>query len=115
MLRVWPPSSDDENPPSDLIEPQATSEASRVAPGTQGASLASWIRGSVFTDRLRGYSTRDVDRDLAAIADALEAGDSIDPATLTDRQYPKSLRGYDVEAIRAFLDELRKKLTAGFD
>jgi DivIVA domain-containing protein len=61
---------------------------------------------------LRGYSTRDVDRDLATIADALEAGDSIDPATLTDRAYPKSLRGYDVEAVRSFLDEVHKRLTA---
>ena len=110
---MWPP-SDDENPPSDLDEPKVASEVPRLTPETKGASLASWIRDAKFVDRLRGYSTRDVDKDLATIAGALEAGDSIDPATLTDRAYPKSLRGSDIEAVRSFLDDLRKKLTAEY-
>ena len=112
LLRAWPPSEEDrDTPPSVGLPPGAAVHPMGGDPTS--CALADRIRDASFALQSRGYSARDVDRHLAAVATALEAGRTVDPSELTGSGYSRARRGYEVEGVDRFLDEIRDSLAEG--
>jgi DivIVA domain-containing protein len=110
LLRAWPPSDDDRDPPP-LPRTAQVDAVGLIAAGNQNASaLAKRIRNATFATQVRGYSPRDVDKTLGSLAEALEAGRPIDPAQVTGTDFPRARRGYEVESVERFLKALRENL-----
>lgn len=109
LLRAWSPSELDADPPPSVgLPPSVVAMPGGVDSTAQ--ALAEWVRNAAFASQSAGYSPRDVDRCLEAVATALDGGSAVDPAELTADGFSKARLGYERAAVDRFLAELRTRL-----
>lgn len=111
LLCAWPASDDDRDPPP-LPRTTGTGAGHLVAKVDPARrALAERIRNATFAAQRRGYSPRQVDKYLEALASAVEADQAVGPAKVAGGTFTRARLGYDTDGVDRFMNDLQEILS----